>query len=75
MWIRYQPENSVHTGWLENSLRQFQTTLLDSVASHKGGHAPLSRSGQQVIYGDKMVPKNRTEKLVKTTTRRINVAF
>ena len=50
MWIRYSPEHSVHTGWLENSLRQFQTTLLDSVASNKGGHAPLSRSGHPVSF-------------------------
>ena len=45
MWIRYSPETSVHTGWLENSLKQFQTSLLDSIASKAGvGHAPLARS-------------------------------
>jgi hypothetical protein len=31
-WIRYQQDTSVHTGWLEDSLKHFQTTLLDSVA-------------------------------------------
>ena len=56
-WIRYQPETTVHTGWLENSLKQFQTTLLESIkdissnGGNRGGppsHAPLSRTGLQV---------------------------
>ena len=53
-WIRYQPETTVHTGWLENSLKQFQTTLLDSIkdfspsnGSKGSSHAPLSRAGLQ----------------------------
>ena len=56
-WIRYNSESSVHTGWLENGLKQFQTDLLESVATLKESaanstvtqppqvqHAPLSRA-------------------------------
>ena len=52
-WVRYNPDSSVHTGWLENSLKQFQTTLLESatvslksdqVKSQIVHHAPLSRT-------------------------------
>jgi hypothetical protein len=53
-WIRYQPETTVHTGWLENSLKHFQTTLLESIkdfspsnGSKGSSHAPLSRAGLQ----------------------------
>ena len=31
-WIRYNTDSSVHTQWLENSLKQFQSDLLESVA-------------------------------------------
>ena len=55
-WIRYQPDTTVHTSWLETSLKHFQTQLLESIkdlhpASNGRGssHAPLSRTGLQVI--------------------------
>ena len=59
MWIRYQPETSVHTGWLENSLKQFQTSLLDSIASKQGSHAPLSRSSGNGNSKNSSLPQNQ----------------
>ena len=59
-WIRYQPDTTVHTSWLETSLKHFQTQLLESIkdlhpASNGRGssHAPLSRTGLQVITKEK----------------------
>ena len=56
-WIRYQPDTTVHTSWLETSLKHFQTQLLESIkdlhpASNGRGssHAPLSRTGLQVMF-------------------------
>ena len=62
MWIRYSPETSVHTGWLETSLKQFQTSLLDSIASKQGlGHAPLSRSSGMKNSSLPFSPKNEQD--------------
>lgn len=44
-WIRYNADTCVHTGWLETSLKQFQTTLLETSLNMKDvKHAPLSRA-------------------------------
>lgn len=41
-WIRYQPEASVHTGWLENSLNAFQSTMLDSITANTSAAAAMA---------------------------------
>ena len=67
-WIRYTPE-SVHSSWLDQSLAQFQSALMeaamstDEFSSSKPHHTPLSRSNAKQPTSSNLVDQSKKETL------------